>query len=335
MAESTLSMGYAEYRAELGDYLGYGRTTGNWSAAQITQVQAHMDSGLRQFYSPPPLPTKPRGHQWTFLHPVTTIATVAAYSTGTVTSASAVVTLTGGTFPSWAATNGTLVVDSTEHSIASRDGDTQITLDSAPSSAFSADSYTLNHDGNYDLPDAFGSIESRFTFDAADNKYEPLRVVNEEQIRNMRQRPSADSWPRYAAIRPKATTGSAGLRFEVMFWPTPNAAYTLSYAYTALPGKLTTSLPYPLGGMLHAETILASMLAAAEQRANGEKGIMWNTFMERLGASIVIDGKATTASFLGYNGDASDRRGGYYGSNNRCRRDVLDSVTYDGTLYTG
>lgn len=109
-----------------------------------------------------------------------------------------------------------------------------------------------------------------------------------------------------------------------MFWPIPDAAYTLSYRYTAIPGKLTAVLPYPLGGALHSETILASCMAAAELKVMNEKGKLWATFIERLAASISLDCRATAPMHFGYNGDNSDGAGrATYRTN---------YVTYNGNL---
>jgi hypothetical protein len=77
MAESSLSLGYPEIAAEVGQFLGYGRTSGSWTAAQLATVNSVVSSGLRQFYTPPPLNGQPR-HEWSFLYPITTLATVAS-----------------------------------------------------------------------------------------------------------------------------------------------------------------------------------------------------------------------------------------------------------------
>jgi hypothetical protein len=108
------------------------------------------------------------------------------------------------------------------------------------------------------------------------------------------------------AIRPISSDGSNGQRFQLMLWPTPDAAYTVSYRYHALPAKLTASYPYPLGGEAHAETILASCLAVAEARQENNAGIHAANFMQRLQASIAYDKQINTPDVAGYNRDASD-----------------------------
>ena len=66
MAESTLSLTYDEFRVSVGDYLGYGRTSGDWSGNAGDRIDESVQSGYRQFLS---------AHDWTFLKPNTTLTT--------------------------------------------------------------------------------------------------------------------------------------------------------------------------------------------------------------------------------------------------------------------
>jgi len=237
--ESTLSIAYGDLLSEVGHFLGYGRDATAWTQDQTDDADAAVQSGVRQFYFPPPIAAGQTPHTWSFMRPVTTL---------------------------------------------------EITAD----------------DYEYDLPDAFGAILEPMTFEP-DNAWEAIRIVGEAQIRSLRQTGStATTRPKYAAIRPKAFTGAAGQRFEIIFHPTPDATYTLTYAYTALVNQLTAQYPYPLGGMAHGETILESCLAIAEERMNdGERGLHHTKFLERLAASVVRDAEAMRQEFFGYNGDAS------------------------------
>ncbi len=65
MSESSLAVAYAELRADVGHWLGYGRAPANWTARQADDVAATLRSGLRQFYN--------NGHDWSFLKPVATL----------------------------------------------------------------------------------------------------------------------------------------------------------------------------------------------------------------------------------------------------------------------
>ena len=69
MAESPLSVGWGELSAEIGQYLGWSRTSSNWSSDQTDQIEALVDAGLRQFYSA-------ATHGWSFMKLTGTITTV-------------------------------------------------------------------------------------------------------------------------------------------------------------------------------------------------------------------------------------------------------------------
>jgi len=80
MTESTLSLTVTDLLGDVAHYLGYGRKTSvadGLTAGQLVEVQGIVNDGLRQFYVPPVLPGQTIAHDWTFLKPTTTIATVA------------------------------------------------------------------------------------------------------------------------------------------------------------------------------------------------------------------------------------------------------------------
>lgn len=77
MAESTLSLKYTDFILAVGEYLGYGRDATKWTVAQTAQVDSIVQSGYRQFLSPPLLPGERQVHKWHFLKPIETVATTA------------------------------------------------------------------------------------------------------------------------------------------------------------------------------------------------------------------------------------------------------------------
>lgn len=78
MAESTLSIPYADLKAEVGGYLGYGVDSASWSAAQDNEIDRYVQAGVRRFYYPPAAEGYEEGYQWSFLSPTTTISTAAS-----------------------------------------------------------------------------------------------------------------------------------------------------------------------------------------------------------------------------------------------------------------
>lgn len=157
---------------------------------------------------------------------------------------------------------------------------------------------TLNADFDYDLPADFGGIVQDFTYTTADATRKPKLVSPEELMAQRGAVAAATGPPKYIAIRPKTSTGSAAQAFEAIVYPTPvtGTLPTLRYRYLVVPPLMTASATYPLGALSHAETIAASCLATAEVYWKGQMGPMRQYFMERLRASISIDMRGNALS---------------------------------------
>jgi hypothetical protein len=148
---------------------------------------------------------------------------------------------------------------------------------------------TVAEDGDLDLPDDFASIDGNFTY-AAGTGYKAIEHVSEAQIRQMRVDSSHSAFPLYFAIRYKTTTQAAYQQSEVMFYPTPDAVYVLSYRYRKSMDKLvSTTNEYPPGGSTHSELIKAACLAAAEQLINDQIGIHEGHYQQLLAQGIRND----------------------------------------------
>ena len=163
---------------------------------------------------------------------------------------------------------------------------------------------------DYDLPDDFaGFIDPYLSFVAADDQWHSVELTNVVRIQRKRQTedlaPSDE--PELAAVNQKTVDQTGGQRYEIMLWPSPSTAATLTAPYYSNPFAITDAAPYPLGGQPHAETLLESVLAAAELHENDTRDIHRVTFQERLAASIALDRKLTTTKDFGYNGDSSMR----------------------------
>lgn len=309
MAESTLTLALSDLRNAITEAMFGGNSDyTTLAAAEQSRVDNILKSGLRQFYQPPAV--NGRVHEWTFLRPTTTLSLQAAYSTGTITIASGVVTLSGGTFPSWAA-SGVLRVEGTDYTVNTRDSGTQVTLDNTSLTDSSVDSWEIHQD-DYDLPDDFSHLMGPPSYAHADDVYHTMEIVGEARIRDLRQRSEAATTDPYLmAVRNKVKTTTVGTRMEAMFWPRVTAAATLTYRYRVRPDALGASDTYPYGASDHSETILASCLAAYERAVEEQRGIYWDEFQKRLEASMALDSRISRPEVLGYNGDESDDEGGW------------------------
>ncbi len=332
MAESTLSITYRTIQQELGYFNGWSTDNTSWSASELAMINRDVKAGLRQFYAPPKLPAQTRPHRWSFLRPVETLITVAPYSTGTieVVVTDATVTLTDGVFPPWAA-SGEIVIDGVAYDVATRTDDTHIELTTAWAGASAADKAYVLQRYAYDLPDAFASTDGDMMFEESSGIFHTVPVIGEGRIREYRQQVSSPGEPIYAAVRPKKHIGTetTGQRWELLLHPVADKAYTLSYQCRLNPESLNESAPdttYPPGGMMHAQTIIASCLAAAEMRFKGSKGPQWEDFLIKLESSIAIDLEQAPPSV-----GANTIRGRSMPSSSRVTRVTVNGVFYDGS----
>lgn len=239
MAESTLSLTRAQLRSEVGDYLGYGTDSANWTAGQDADIVRAVNSGLRRFYFPL---VNGQTYEWSFMKINATIVTVAS-------------------------------------------------------------------DYDQDLTEAFAGIEGYLTYSTTDNASGPVEIIPEVDIRAMREASDgATGRPRFAAIRAKSHAGtSTGQLWEIIFYPTPDAVYTLTYRGTVSPDAVSASIIYPYGGLRHAETIKECCLWAAEEMFDDEHdGVHKRAAQERLIASMDGERNALAPEQYGYNGDNSD-----------------------------
>lgn len=303
MTESTLSAAFEEIRIEVADFLGYGRSSSGWDSDTSSRLAAIIKAGVHQFYFPPKIQADKDPHKWSFLTPVASLTTEETYSTGTVEVSNNVCTLTGGTWPTWAATNGRLTIGSTEYPISGKDG---IYLYVSGVDVAAGATFTLEHDGNYTLPDNFGSMISQYMTFNDDIVGPRVNLTGEGQIRTLRQGDNVFGQPKLAAVRPKTSTGSTGQRWELLLYPIPDDTYTLYYRYRLLPDSLSTGL-YPYGGAAHTQTIIQSCMAMAELKMDGKRGPQWEQFVTMLTASIEQDLEVGRVMNFGYNGDNSPR----------------------------
>jgi hypothetical protein len=162
---------------------------------------------------------------------------------------------------------------------------------------------------DYTAPDSFGGLIGDMFINTANVYNVPIKQVPINEILMLRSSNANTSSyvarPERVAVRPVTHAGTTGTRFEFIFWPYPDASYTLDYRHNVLVSELTTAAPYPLGGMIHGELILQSCLAVAEVRRNEERGVQWSLFQERLRASIGYERKSNSPQSFGIMHDPS------------------------------
>jgi hypothetical protein len=165
----------------------------------------------------------------------------------------------------------------------------------------------IANDSEYDLPDDFGGMSGRSLTFSGTTLYAPVHIFDEEQVRAQASMLSSlTGRPQIAGIRPKPFVRTTGQQWEIVFYPKPDASYTLVGRYLVLQDAISLANPYPPGGAAHAEGYIASVKAAAEVLEDKEYGPMFRRFMQVLESNVEHDLRNNVPDFLGYNGDGSE-----------------------------
>lgn len=334
----SLTVDYAVLEQEIASALGL--------ATSDAEVDRIMNRGLRQFYTPEPLPGERVGHRWSFLKTEETLTTHAATTAATATipsSPAGTVILSAGTLLTTDAEsishisltrNGV----TTKHLVQSTTSATQFLCTEAIGYTDTGISCTVHYNGTYALPATFAGIEGTIAYDSFFGT-DPQRsdmTIEVTDITRLRDKfqylDDRDDKPLAAAVFTTGATGTAGTSHRIQIYPIPDAAYRLRYTQINEPSAVASGQT-PLGGDLHGETILASCLAIAEHKIFPNSPHRYREqYINRLRASVELDRQAYTTENLGYNGDPSDHK--FTDANfKRILRRPDVSVTVNGTQY--
>ncbi|MCZ2075794.1 MAG: hypothetical protein LC130_12440 [Bryobacterales bacterium] len=172
------------------------------------------------------------------------------------------------------------------------------------------DIVTVADDYDYDLPTGFDGIEDNLlTWPEGEGYYRPVPVVPWSDIRRRRTEDETTGRPEYAAIISVEFDATLGSRRQIVFFPTPDDAYTLSCVMRLRWTMIDVSNPYPIGGEILAEAIREACLAAGERILDNAAGIHTDAFREALEAAIRLDKEATSPTTLGQDGGPLDLSG--------------------------
>lgn len=287
---------YEWLQRELGVSIGIGANFNQWDHPEIERIDSIIQRGIRRFYQPAMTGQRfQRGHRWSFLYPQATLTTSAAYSTGTVEIVAGVATITTGSWPSWAA-DGDLTINGIAYKADSLAG-ADLTLEDLTVAVAAGTSFTLSRP-RYTLASDFGGIDGPITYRSGTGLGSSIVVTSENAIRQMRQPFQVTGYPTRAAIYPATPDADNGTRWEITFYPAPDAAYILEYRYRVNMTDLVAG-DYPMGGIENAETILASCMAIINPGLE-------ERFIGMLASSIDHDQSNNSPGNLGQNLDRSD-----------------------------
>jgi hypothetical protein len=282
-----------------------------WTHTENQLVDSYIQRGLKTFYNQALSPQTGKRHRWSFLRAEYTIATVAPYSTGTVAydhtggANERQLTLSSGTWPSWAA-SGVVIIDDTWYEVDTRVSNSIVTLDATnnPGADISAgETYRLVQ-VEYDLPTNFGGMDGPILYKPGFLAFDlKIPLVGEYQLPEGRQRWDIVSFPQIACLKQKTPSATYGAQWAVSFYPTPDTAYQFVTRIKYDPTPLTAG-KYPMCGSSHYETALLSCLAVANPKEYLER------YQMALTGSIEMDQAEMGPESLGRNLDRSDGRFG-------------------------
>lgn len=145
----------------------------------------------------------------------------------------------------------------------------------------------------YDAPSNFTGQVGDLVITTGEGR---LPIVAEEQLRNLLAKDTATGTPKYVAVRPKQSDGQGHQTWEIVVYPSPSKPMAATFRYAVQPAPLGLDNQFPLGGRQHAETLLASCMAVAEEREGALRespiGTALARFMQRLAASVHVDKQA-------------------------------------------
>lgn len=286
---AAMTVSYTNLLERVGRFL-FGQRSG-YSDAETFDIEDCIRDGLRRVYA---------AHDWSFFKPLTDISTTAPYDTGTIEVVDGVVTLTDGTFPSWAA-DGLLKADNSYYSVASRDSGTQITLDDTSVDIDAETTYELGRP-EISMPTAFEDVagDSELSYYPDQNQlYPPVRQRHDSTIRKLHMDDPYFDRPIYYSVRTVEFDPTVGSRKVLAFYPTPDAVYVLRCPMILRPVFIDDDNPYPVGGETLSAVIQEACLAAAEHNLDDGDGVHEKRFLELLPAAIRADQEKSSPTTLG------------------------------------
>jgi len=315
---AAMTVSYSNLLARVGRFLFGQRSV--YSDSETSDIEDCIRDGLYRVYT---------AHDWSFFRPIKDVATVTPYTTGTVVIVAGVVTLTDGTFPAWAA-DGILRVDNRYHSIASRDGNTQITLDDTTVSASAGKTFELACP-EIPLDVNFEAVagDSSLTYYPSQNElYPAVEQRHDQTIRKLQQNNPYFDRPIFYSVRTVEFDPTTGSRKRLAFYPTPDNVYILRVPMLLRPTMIDSTNQYPVGGETLAAVITQACLAAAEHNLDDGEGIHEKRFLEMMPLAIRADMEKSSPTTLGPDSPRGERRGM---SSYWLRSARLGAVSLDGT----
>lgn len=272
--------------------MGINRDPGEWNDTELVDARGLIRTGLRKFNHPID-PRTGEPWQWRFFEKRFNLSASPAFDSGTIGVTGGVVTLTGSTWPAYAASSFIRVggftlfvteVTNTTHLVVSN---TAVVID--PLSEYALYRY------KFAMPDDFGELLGGVTYFHPDHN-RPLRGVQEHEIP---LRYTVDFQQNFEAvmfaIQSPQDIEESDNPYYLLFWPGMEEESMITGIYRAEPLDRLDDVDIREDGdiiqcnSVHAETMLAAIMAACEEYYNDEAGLHTALFEKLLINSINHD----------------------------------------------
>jgi hypothetical protein len=321
-SDSRMAITYRSLKERVGHYLFGIRS--NFTVDQLADIDDCIVDGLQRVYA---------FHDWSFFRPVVDITTTAPYATGTIAVSSGVVTLTGGSFPSWAA-DGVLHINGISYPVASRTSSSVVTISNTSLTVAAGTSYKIGRP-EVPMPAEFQSVanDSELAYYPDDIACYPSVVQRGDQvIRKFEQESRTFDRPVFYSVRTERFDPAVGSRKVLAFYPTPDKAYTMRVPMVLRQLMLTSDGQQPVGGEVLSQVITEACLASAEHNFEEREHVHEKRFLEMIALAVKNDLERSTPTSLGpdsprvYRGKADG-----FGYDYRTREQRIGGLTLNGS----
>lgn len=280
---ASLSLKTSEIVRAVLQTIGAGRLASRMDASTEADVRAIIRDGLRRFFFPM---VGEYVYQWRWLEKHCPIPVNDKYDTGTIAVAAGVVTLTGGTFPTWA-TNGFIRVSNHVLFITTRTDGTHLVTSNTALTVVAGTEYEM-YCFRYALPSDFAEWLGGVVYsDGTDVRQLVTGEESEFRLRYAVGQGTNDQTTHYAL---SSTDQADAMR--ISFWPVPQPDAFIQGVYLSTPDD---QLPDDLADMddpdaalvqvlpMYAKAVTEAILAEAENylgRTHGEHETRFNIALQ-------------------------------------------------------
>ena len=160
----------------------------------------------------------------------------------------------------------------------------------------STDLSMLEGVSKYELPADFSNFLDEPTTSRSGGR---IGVASIAHIKQLLSSSPVSGHPKYVAIETGESDGTVRQASSLLFYPVPEVEEIVTVRYGVSPPSLSESRQFPLGGVEHAETILAICILVTIERGGGDTTLQQQRVADRMSASVLQDVHVAQASSEG------------------------------------